>query len=290
MRYLDLVLAAAVATAFGNPHGHAYHHRHVQKRVVEYAPNKVETVIVYELNGHLISEEEARQGIANGTLTWDEDGALSSSTAVYSITEATSAPAPKNQPPAQQDQGHTQSSQESQPSSTGPVTSSPSLPSEAGLYQPVDKDGKCADCEKEFPNGKFDCTEFPVGYGAVHLSSEGLGGWSGIQAVSKRGESGFDTIVTVPTGSCNDGTCCTPGSYCSYACPNPYLKMSFPKRQGAHKESVGGLFCSHNGKLEMADGSIGRSLCGRASTRVRVMIQSKLSKSVSICRTDYPGK
>jgi hypothetical protein len=94
----------------------------------------------------------------------------------------------------------------------------------------------------------------------------------------------------VPHGSCKDGSCCKPGTWCSYGCPNPYLKLSFPKTQGRTGQTIGGLYCNDNGMLEMADGSIGKTMCGRGSTEMTVKVHNKLSKSVSICRTDYPGK
>jgi hypothetical protein len=122
------------------------------------------------------------------------------------------------------------------------------------------------------------------------LNNEGLGGWSGIQDPGYRGGDGFDDIRTVVKGSCDDGSCCTKGTYCSYGCPNPYLKLSFPKKQGKTGQTVGGLYCNNQGMLEMADGSIGKTLCGKGSTKMTVKVQNKLKKSVSICRTDYPGK
>jgi hypothetical protein len=134
------------------------------------------------------------------------------------------------------------------------------------------------------------CSQFPYGYGAMPLNNEGLGGWSGIQDPVYRGADGFDNIRTVVKGSCSDGSCCTEGTYCSYGCPNPYLKLSFPKKQGKTGQTVGGLYCNDQGMLEMADGSIGKTLCGKGSNKMTVKVQNKLKKPVSICRTDYPGK
>ena len=42
--------------------------------------------------------------------------------------------------------------------------------------------------------------------------------------------------------------------------------------------------------LEMADGSIGETLCGKGSDKMTVKVQNRLKNSVSFCRTDYPGK
>ena len=153
----------------------------------------------------------------------------------------------------------------------------------------VDKDGHCAECDRKFPDGTILCTEFPYGYGALPTAQEGLGGWSGIQDPQYAGADGFDDIATVPKGSCSDGTCCTTGSFCSYGCPNPYLKASFPSIQGRTGQSVGGLYCNKDGFLEMADGKIADTLCVQGSQHMGVKVQNKLSKSVSFCRTDYPG-
>jgi hypothetical protein len=106
------------------------------------------------------------------------------------------------------------------------------------------------------------CSQFPYGYGAMPVLHEGLGGWSGIQDPVYRAVDGFDDITTVVSGSCKDGSCCKKGTFCSYGCPNPYLKLSFPKTQGKTGQSVGGLYCNENNMLEMADGSIGKTLCG----------------------------
>lgn len=278
-----------------------------------YVPAPVETVVVYELDGRLISEDEARQGIANGTLRWGEDGVLSSSTR-GPVGLPTTAPTPSNEvkKPVQEQpittqvqQVETQQSATSvKPSSTSASSAPPSVSAPSQEPPPVslpdaspedpndlvDNDGNCASCDKVFPNGVIPCSQFPYGYGAMPLKSEGLGGWSGIQDPGYRGGDGFDNIRTVVKGSCSDGSCCTEGTYCSYGCPNPYLKLSFPKKQGKTGQTVGGLYCNDQGMLEMADGSIGKTLCGKGSTKMTVRVQNKLSKPVSICRTDYPGK
>jgi hypothetical protein len=96
--------------------------------------------------------------------------------------------------------------------------------------------------------------------------------------------------MTVPHGTCSDGSCCTPGSFCSYSCPPGRLKSSWPEKQGARKQSVGGLYCNENGKLEMASGSIAKTLCVKGTDKVTIKVKNNLSVSESICRTDYPGR
>jgi hypothetical protein len=307
MKLLAIGLITAVASVAAQPHRHAHRHdrRTVAKRepatAAVYVPGPVETVIVYELNGHPISEDEVRQGIANGTLTWGSDGVLSSSSAVIAPTSTPAAlkdaglsdAAPQNdQPdqPVQQTQPVEQSSPSAAPSDPAPeAPARASPPADPGTYQPINDNGDCPDCDKEFRNDYYSCDQFPTSYGAISLHNEGLGGWTGIQDPVYRGADGFDDIMTVPKDSCQDGPCCTPGRFCSYGCPNPYLKMSFPKKQGRTLQSVGGLYCNENSRLEMADGSIGKTLCGKGSKHMKVTVENRLQKPVSICRTDYPG-
>jgi hypothetical protein len=308
-------LAAVVAVTVAKPHPYAHRYAHaLMKREahpenVVYAPVAIETVIKYILDGHDISAEDVRLGLANGTLEWGPDGSLSTSTKV-TVALATPPPSPAPAQPEQKPQpnkAQPKLEQNPQPTEDRPKDdkkpSSEAAPKPSGsapapqvdtslktASQLVDKEGHCASCDIEFPNDEIPCTEFPYGYGAMPIQQEGLGGWSGIQDPGYRGADGFDDIRTVVSGSCRDGSCCTPGTWCSYGCPNPYLKLSFPKKQGRTGQSVGGLFCNEKGNLEMADGSIGRTLCGAGSRSMTVKVENKLSKPVSICRTDYPGK
>ncbi|KAF2709952.1 glycoside hydrolase family 132 protein [Pleomassaria siparia CBS 279.74] len=292
---LVVTLAAVTVPILAQPHHHAHAHlrRSVNKReaavATVYYPGPVQTVVVYELDGHPISEEDVRQGIQNGTLVWGNDGILSSSIA---MPVATAPPGPVT---IQEPEPTQATPAPEETSSVAPAPNQPEPepePSSAPLpspSQPDDHHGDCADCDKEFPNNKYFCDSFPLGYGAIPLINEGLGGWSGIQDPQHRQSDGFDEIVTVPKGSCADGTCCSPGTFCSYGCPNPYLKMSFPKMQGRTKQSVGGLYCNENGKLQMAEGSLGKTLCGKGSEHMVVKVRNDLPDPVSICRTDYPG-
>ncbi|KAI4659927.1 uncharacterized protein J4E79_005729 [Alternaria viburni] len=311
--HIVTVTALAVITA-AKPH---HMHRHARahdpvKRGTIFAPAATETHIVYWLEDHSITEEEAREGIANGTLKWGNDGVLSTSTSSPVVlptlppaskhqvpaTDPTPEPTPKKaaeqSAPVAPEPQKPAPTPEMPPSNPTPSPSQDTTPvQQSGTPRPwidmVDKDGHCAECDKEFPNGKIRCTEFPYGYGALPIAHEGLGGWSGIQDPQYSGGDGFDDITTVPKGSCSDGTCCTSGSFCSYGCPNPYLKASFPSIQGRTGQSVGGLYCNEDGFLEMADGKIANTLCVQGSKHMGVKVQNKLSKSVSFCRTDYPG-
>lgn len=311
MRLVHIVsLTAVTGVTVATPRPHVHHRAHgVAQRApqpdkVVYAPATIETVVKYVLDGHDISVEDVRSGLANGTLEWGADGNLSYSAEVpATIATSTPAPAPPS-PTAQPEQKAPPESKpkpddkpkEPQPApEPAPKPSNPDQPSQVDKLphtadQLVDSNGHCASCDKEFPNSKIPCSQFPYGYGALPIGQEGLGGWSGIQDPQYRGGDGFDDITTTVSGSCNDGSCCKPGCYCSYGCPNPYLKLSFPKKQGRTGQTVGGLYCNDQGMLEMADGAIGKTMCGPGSSSMTVKVQNKLKKSVSICRTDYPGK
>jgi hypothetical protein len=313
--HIAAIAAVAIVTV-AKPQRYVHRLAHeVAKRVARpgnilYAPVKIETIIKYVLDGHEISEEEVRLGLANGTLEWGSDGNLSTS-AKGPIALPTPPPPPPSlsssqpeQKPEQKSQlaeQKTKTSENPQPpaETSSPATASKPSSNDAApqvdtslrtAAQLVDQNGHCASCDLEFPNNKIPCTEFPYGYGAMPIQHEGLGGWSGIQDPGYRGDDGFDDISTVVSGSCKDGSCCKPGSFCSYGCPNPYLKLSFPKTQGRTGQSVGGLYCNDNNKLEMADGSLGKTMCGPGSNRMTVKVQNKLSNPVSFCRTDYPGR
>lgn len=319
-----VTLATIVVVTIAKPHGHAHRHAHAvvardarPDRTV-YAPAVIQTITKFELEGHGISEEDVRQGLLNGTLQWARDGTLSTltrgSVALPTTSPLPSPPAtpeekpkpaeaqselalststPTEQSPKPQVKPVQPVDKPSDPPSTqtapSPGASSPLDASPKTADQLVDENGKCSTCDIEFPSGKLPCSAFPNGYGAMPITHENLDGWSGIQDPGFSGDAGFDNIRTVVSGSCSGGSCCTPGSFCSYGCPNPYLKLSFPKKQGATGQSVGGLYCNANGMLEMADGSLGKTLCGPDSAHMKVKVQNKLQKSVSICRTDYPG-
>ncbi|KAF1831157.1 cell wall synthesis protein [Decorospora gaudefroyi] len=327
MKFQYIVTGAALAavTAAKPHHIHRRAHAHgLDKRAapdaIVYAPAATETKIIYWLDDHAISEEEVRQGIANGTLMWGDDGVLSTSTdrpvalpTPLPISKEEAQPAKsvselkvKEPAPAKPKPTEEPKPEQPEPQRFAPPTATPArndAPTPSWTASPVeqhdvsstpwagliDKEGHCAECHKVFPNGTIPCTEFPYGYGALPISHEGLGGWSGIQDPQYAGADGFDDITTVVKGSCSDGTCCTTGSFCSYGCPNPYLKASFPSIQGRTGQTVGGLYCNQDGFLEMADGSIADTLCVEGSKRMTVKVHNKLSKSVSFCRTDYPG-
>lgn len=123
------------------------------------------------------------------------------------------------------------------------------------------------DPECEFPDGEVDCDTFPDAYGALPIPWMKYGGWTGIQINGGAGDA------------------CVDGGLCSYACPAGYSKAQWPEIQPASGESHGGLLCK-NGKLYKTNSAY-KSLCVKGHGNVYV--KNELSKSVPICRTDYPG-
>lgn len=124
---------------------------------------------------------------------------------------------------------------------------------------------------KDFPDGTIDCDQFPSDYGPIQMTWVTKQGWSGIQV----GNSNADSIGE-----------CTEGALCSYACPAGFSKSQWPSDQPSDGQSRGGLLCK-GGKLHLTRPSY-TQLCQAGAGGVTVV--NKLSQSVSICRTDYPGK
>lgn len=124
---------------------------------------------------------------------------------------------------------------------------------------------------RDFPDGKLDCSHFPAEYGAIPVSWVTKQGWSGIQINGGNG----DAV----------GYCLETG-HCSYACPAGFSKSQWPNEQPASGESMGGLLCK-GGKLHLTRPSYTK-LCQAGAGGVTVT--NKLKQMVAVCRTDYPGK
>jgi hypothetical protein len=110
-----------------------------------------------------------------------------------------------------------------------------------------------------------------------------MSGWIGIQKTPKF-SFGVKSIAEIHTGI--DGDDCSPGSFCSYACPAGYQKSQWPEAQGATGQSIGGLYCNNDGKLELSRPQY-KTICQAGAGGVT--IKNKLSTNVAVCRTDYPG-
>lgn len=310
MKHAIIALVGAVAVSAAKPHNHGHQHVHharrdeAEKVATEYAPGP--TVVVYELNGSFITDEEVQQGLKNGTLVLASDGQLSSA-APSSIASSTQAPyvAPSSSssPEAAIEVASVASSWSSSswsswsesttssayvaPSSYAEASSTSSAKAAPSSYSSGSDDDDDDNhpgngLDEDFPDGKLDCSDFPDQYGAIPVDWMGLGGWTGIQHPGSS-LGGYGNIRTALHG---DG--CTDGAYCSYACPAGYQKSQWPTTQGATGQSVGGIKCD-GGKLYLTNPSMSKKLCMTGATEVEIKVENKLSKNVAVCRTDYPG-
>ncbi|EGU84748.1 murein transglycosylase [Fusarium oxysporum f. sp. conglutinans race 2 54008] len=292
---------AAGATAQHHQHQHMHARRHagskVEKRdpdvITEYVVAATETV--YELGGEEIDIHAAKAGLDGGSLvivgesnpTYDAPAAPATSAA-----QPKKVSQPKKEVGAQFYESKTAAATTavpkpvySAPAATQSKASKPksSKPKTSGSSSSYSGSSGATGVDKTFESGTIDCSEFPSEYGAVALDWLNLGGWSGIQYCP---DFSFASklIYQIDTAISGDG--CKPGAMCSYACPVGYQKTQWPAAQGSERESIGGLYCNKDGKLELTrDGY--DTLCEPGVGGVT--IQNDLDEQVVTCRTDYPG-
>lgn len=285
-----IILSAAIGLAAAVPrHNHHAHHQHHQevKRDAATTTENIDvmvagpTVVMYSLNGNIISEAEVLEGIKNGTLVW-ANGAPSLADPSSSVASSTSSPIASSTTFATL----TTSSSSSAASTSTSTTASSAASSATSSASSSSSTGTGID--KTFPDGEIDCSDFPSDYGAVALNYLGLGGWTGVQSPGL-GSSllGFANINTVTSSNCKGSNCCSDGNYCSYACPAGYQKAHWPSTQGSTGQSVGGLLCK-NGKLYKTNANHD-TLCITGTSEVTVLVRNEMSTSAAVCRTDYPG-
>ncbi|QIW96448.1 hypothetical protein AMS68_001966 [Peltaster fructicola] len=312
MKTAILALLSAAVAVSAEPHNHHAHQHLHEKRdatptldVVVPGP----TVVVYELNGHLISEQEVDEGLRNGTLIYADNGKLqfSSAPVVVSSTSTTSHSTSTYVAPTTTSTSHTSTSTSTSTSSTSTSSSTSSTTavvptvkvaaavvntpaatstSQAQTHTSSSSSGGNG-VSSDFPDGQLDCSHFPSDYGAVSLDWLGLGGWTGVQTPNSF-SGGLGDIMTQTSGTCSGSNCCKEGSYCSYACPAGYQKSQWPSTQGATGQSVGGVLCQ-NGKLHLTNSALSSKLCIQGASQVSIQVVNNLSKNVAVCRTDYPG-
>ncbi|KAI1307795.1 beta-glucosidase-domain-containing protein [Xylaria venustula] len=297
---LNLAVAASLGSvAVAQPHRHNHQAFH-QKRdnspleqrdvVTTYVPA---TVTQYMLGDEKVTPEEAQAGIDKGlyvvvgqstptftpppapavTSTSSKEAAVfieevtssSSSTSTTSSSSSSSTPTPT-------------------PSTTSvPTTTSTPTPKPITSTASYSVSTGATGIDADFPSGEIDCSTFPSEYGAVALDYLGLGGWSGLQytpsfSLKDLAVSFIETGVSSPSGQ--------KGFY-SYACPPGYVKTQWPSSQGSTGQSVGGLFCNDQGKLELTRGDVSKKLCEAGIPGIKIV--NKMSSGTSVCRTDYPG-
>ncbi|RGP61919.1 murein transglycosylase [Fusarium longipes] len=300
---ITYTLAATLAAGATAQHQHHHQHMHarrhagskVEKRspdvITEYVVGATETV--YELAGKEIDIDAAKAGLDGGSLvivgesnpTYDAPAAPQTAAA-----NADKSSEPKKEVGAQFYESKTVESSTAVPE---PVYSAPAATKSDASKPKASKPktggsssgftGSGTGVDKKFKSGELDCDTFPSEYGAVALDWLELGGWSGIQYVPDYSLSSI-SISKIATAIKGEG--CTPGAMCSYACPAGYQKTQWPSAQGADKESVGGLYCNENGKLELTRDDYD-TLCDAGVGGVS--IQNDLDEDVVTCRTDYPG-
>ena len=296
------ILFAAASLVAAQPHKRQHHHLTRRDAPIEY---DVVHVMVYELDGHPISQAEVEEGLKNGTLVLAPNGEV---TSAYSAPTSVAAPASYSKAPvapASPPKISQYSSSAPAPSYSAPAKSAPAPSSSSSSGYSSDSGSSGSDgawsnaagdgIDEDFPNGQLSCDQFPSQYGAKAVPWMNLGGWAGIQSPG----SGFPGLnrgaisdISTQVGSaCTDGNCCTAGSFCSYACPAGYLKSQWPTgNQGSTGQSVGGVYCNpSDNKLYLTNPGLSSKLCIAGATEVNVNIASGLNDDVAVCRTDYPG-
>ncbi|KAF4445088.1 murein transglycosylase [Fusarium austroafricanum] len=284
--YTIAATLAAGATAH-HQHQHMHARRHagskIEKRepdvITEYVVGATETV--YELAGEEIDINAAKAGLDGGSLV-----IVGESNPTYDAPAApeTAAAKPKKEVGAQFYESKSVSASTAVPK---PVYSAPAAAPKPKASKPKaggsSYSGSATGGNKKFVSGTVDCSEFPSDYGAVALDWLKLGGWSGIQYCPDFSFSS-KLIYQIDTAISGDG--CKPGAMCSYACPAGQQKTQWPAAQGSNKQSIGGLYCNKDGKLELTrDGY--DTLCEGGMGGVS--IENDLDEQVVTCRTDYPG-
>lgn len=247
---LTLLALAAVSNAAPLEGGHHVHHLHKRAVVTE--------VVYVDSKGNRIS------GPSSSTAAPEEDATTStSSPATTLVTSSTSTPTTSSS----EDEQTTSTSSTSKSSST---TSSSSSNSNSGSGSISGDLSAFQDPSEEFEDGVHDCDTLPTGQGVIPITwISGLnGGYSSI--MNQNG----DTSST-----------CKDGYYCSYACQAGMSKTQWPDEQPSNGISVGGLYCK-SGKLYRSNTNK-KYLCGWGAQSAN--FKSEISKSVAICRTDYPG-
>ncbi|TQS38846.1 hypothetical protein Golomagni_00642 [Golovinomyces magnicellulatus] len=295
MKFSRMTLLAIVNLALAQPHNHfhLHHARHgssIFERGEASAAHIDDAVVtVYELDGQKISHDEVESCLEeskcvvvgnhiNGAST-DTPMAKSEEHDLTSNNIADSGlpkPTASVTPPAF-------SEVSSKPSTVKP---DPPTKNDSEVVKKLDdppKPNNIAKLKLNFPSGKIDCSNFPSEYGAISADWVGLGGWTGVQKTP--GYSLSSKVISyIETATPGEG--CIPGSFCSYSCPAGYQKSQWPDAQGSTGQSIGGLYCNNDGKLELSR-TASRQLCTPGVGDIKV--KNLHHKNVAICRTDYPG-
>lgn len=263
-----LVGATAVtAASHRHMHRHASHHGSpaIKRADAVAVEEAVETV--YDLKGKILPPDEAKKGIEKGYYVVIPD----STTAAPTHSKVAAAGVFVEQ------EVHTTAS-------APPSTTAPPPPPPTTSAAPVKPAPVATGLDADFPSGTIDCSHFPSEYGAIEVDWLNLGGWIGLQ-MTPNYTPGDAAISYISTGIAGDN--CRPGTFCSYACPAGYQKSQWPTAQGNTGQSIGGIYCNSQGKLEITNPGLSKKLCIRGTGEVK--IKNEIGQNVPVCRTDYPG-
>lgn len=261
------LVAALIAGGFAKQHNHHHHakrHNHSpeEKRALD---TVTQTKYEYILDNHTIDNKDAEDGIARGVYIIVGEATATSS------TSTSASPASTALSSQQAAQFFEQKSSSAPP--PRPTPSAASAPAPAAAPASIDTD---------FPSGQLDCGALPDAYGATNIGWNNVGGWAGLQVPDSYIPGvAINSIMAPISGTCGKGM------FCSYGCVPGYQKTQWPENsQGAAGQSVGGLWCNSNGKLELTRPSHTK-ICAPGAGNV--FIQNNLPGSAAVCRTDYPG-
>lgn len=283
MKSFTVALAASLAAGV-SAHSHGHQHLHAKKApskvearapevVTKYVPGPVETE--YVLAGHPLDSKKAQEGIENGDYV-----------VIGETTPTFVPPPPPPKPTTTQDQGAKFfEKQKSSSAAPAPPPPSPSPKAAQAAQAAASSNQGGTGLDANFPSGTLDCS-FPSSYGPIRTDWMGLEGWAGVQNTPDFTMGVAGAISKIITGIAGSGGC-TRGSFCQYACPPGYQMAQWPvNNQGNTGQSIGGVYCNNQGKLELTrPGS--NTLCEKGAGGVTV--HNTLDVQVSLCRTLYPG-
>jgi hypothetical protein len=285
-----VTLAASLVAGSAASHNH-HQHLHAKKHgapdAVKREPNVVTqfvagpTQTVYEIGGKILNAQEAKDGLKDGNYV-----VIGESTPTFSEPPPPPKPTTSSAPALGAqflESKVTTSTSTSEPPPPPPKPSTTSTPPPPPPSPSPSKPDYSEGIDSDFPSGEIDCSEFPSAWGAVGLDWLEMSGWSGIQNIPGYVK-GALSISTIHTAI--EGDSCEPNSMCSYACPAGYQKSQWPDAQGSTLQSIGGLYCNSDGKLELTRKESNR-LCEKGQGGV--FVQNDLDEVVTLCRTDYPG-
>lgn len=289
MKLSAVALLGASALVAAQPHGHDHMGRHalreqgspVEKREASTVVVEAAVATVYELNGKALDKNVVQEGINKGIYVLISESKISTSTPAPVPTVK---PAEFFEKPASTSSSISSSLVVPTPTPTPSSSSVAPSPPAAAPTKAVEAPSTGSGVDSDFLSGSIDCTSFPSSYGAIAVDYLKMGGWIGIQKTPSY-TPGDGSISEIHTGIAGDN--CGPNMFCSYACPAGYQKSQWPKSQGNTGQSIGGLYCNSNGKLELSNSALSKKLCIKGTGETKV--KNTLSKNVAICRTDYPG-